>query len=93
MKATNIMRTSIFCEHRLENNELLPKTECIRDDTWKYIRYEAHPEFIELYKHKEDIHETRNLGMDEQYADKLEYYRQQCDSIAGRLLSERTGGN
>ena len=25
-------RSSIFCEHRLENNELLPKTECFRDD-------------------------------------------------------------
>jgi len=85
-------RSSIFCEHLLENNELLPKTECFRDDTWKFIRYEAYPDFIELYNHKEDINEVRNLALDDRYADKVEYYRHKCDSIAGRLLSERVDG-
>jgi len=82
-------RSSIFCEHQLENNDLLPKTECFRDDTWKFIMYEAHPDFVELYNHKEDFHETRNLALEEQYADKIEYYRHKCDSVAGRLISER----
>jgi len=82
-------RSEIFCEHRLENNELLPKTECIRDETWKFIRYEARPDLEELYNHKEDVHETTNLATDEAYAGMLEYYRSKCDSIAGRLLSER----
>jgi len=39
-------RTGVFCEHRLENNDLLPKTECYRDNTWKFIRYEDNPELI-----------------------------------------------
>jgi hypothetical protein len=85
-------RSSIFCEHLLENNKLLPKTECFRDDTWKFIRYEAYPDFIELYNHKEDINEVQNLALDDKYADKIEYYRHKCDSIAGRLFSERVGG-
>jgi arylsulfatase A-like enzyme len=82
-------RSSIFCEHRLENNDLLPKTECFRDDTWKFIRYEDQPELLELYNHREDPREIHNLALQEEYSGKIEYYRQKCDSIAGRLLSER----
>lgn len=85
-------RSSIFCEHRLENNELLPKTECYRDDTWKFIRYEDRPDLEELYNHKMDVHETINLAQDENYAQKLVYYRQKCDSITERLLSARMSG-
>lgn len=82
-------RSSVFCEHRLENNDLLPKTECFRDETWKFIRYEARPELLELYNHKEDFLETNNLAYDDRYADKLEYYRQKCDSVVSSLLSDR----
>jgi len=88
----NEWRSEIFCEHRLENNELLPKTECVRDETWKFIRYEAYPDVIELYNHTGDKHETHNLALNEQYADTVEYFSQKCDSIADRLLSDRKPG-
>jgi len=81
----DVWRSGIFCEHRLENNELLPKTECFRDETWKFIRYEARPDLEELYNHKEDVHETTNLATEEPYAGMLEYYRNKCDSIASSL--------
>lgn len=82
-------RTSIFCEHRLENNPLLLKTECFRDDTWKFIRYDDTPDYVELYNFKEDINETKNLALDEKYAGKIEYYKHKCDSIAGKLIADR----
>jgi arylsulfatase A-like enzyme len=82
-------RSSIFCEHRLENNALLLKTECFRDDTWKFIRYEDNPEFVELYNHKEDLNEVNNLALEENYAEKIDYYKHKCDSIAAKLMSER----
>jgi arylsulfatase A-like enzyme len=82
-------RSSIFCEHLLENNVLLPKTECYRDNTWKYIRYEANPDFIELYNYKEDPNETENLAYDLTYADKVEHYSYICDSIVSKLMSDR----
>ena len=82
-------RSSIFCEHQLENNALLPKTECFRDDTWKLIRYEARPDLVELYNHKQDPDETNNLALDEGYADNLEYYHHKCDSLAEWLMFER----
>lgn len=82
-------RTSIFCEHLWDNNPLIPKTECFRDETWKFIRYESNPDFVELYNHKEDVNETKNLALDNTYIDKLKYYNQKCDSISDRLISER----
>ncbi len=82
-------RSSVFCEHRLENNALLLKTECFRDDTWKFIRYEDYPDFVELYNHSEDFDETLNLALDEKYAKKIDDYNHKCDSIATKLLSER----
>ena len=82
-------RSSVFCEHRLENNALLPKTECFRDNTWKFIRYEANPELIELYNHREDPDETKNLAYNSSYAERVEHYKYQCDSIIKELMSDR----
>lgn len=82
-------RNSIFCEHRLEGNPLLPKNECYRDDTWKFIRYEDHPDFVELYNLKEDPFEVHNLAFKKEYQQKVASYAHKCDSAAARLLSER----
>ena len=82
-------RYSIFCEHRLEGNPLLPKNECYRDDTWKFIRYEDHPDFVELYNLKEDPFEVHNLAFKKEYQQKVASYAHKCDSAAARLLSER----
>jgi arylsulfatase A-like enzyme len=82
-------RKQIFLEHRLEGNPLLIKTDGIRDDTWKFIRYDDHPDFIELYNHREDPMETNNLAYDENYADKVKDFEQACDSIARKFVSER----
>ncbi len=81
-------RTGFFCEHRLENNELLPKTEAYRDEQWKFIRYENQPDLEELYHYKEDIHEILNLAGDENYSDLLAHYRRKCDSVAHILEAE-----
>ena len=85
-------RSSIFCEHLLENNQLLLKTECFRDDTWKFIRYIDNKELIELYNLKKDINETINLAYDSAYSDKVNYFIRKCDSAAARLLADRLTG-
>ncbi len=82
-------RKSVFLEHRLEGNPLLLKTDAYRDDTWKYIRYDDHPDFIELYNHKNDPYEKNNLATDIKYADQIKQYRHSCDSIVGILLKAR----
>ena len=86
-------RTSVFCEHLWETNPLIPKTECFRDETWKFIRYEAHPDFVELYNLKEDVNEVNNLAFNPKYAEFVNNYAYKCDSIAMKLLSDRTNYN
>lgn len=82
-------RTSAFFEHQREGVSLLPKTECFRDDTWKFIRYEANPEFMELYNHKEDVNEINNLAFHTEQADRMQKYAQKCDSVVEQLVSMR----
>jgi arylsulfatase A-like enzyme len=82
-------RNSIFCEHRLEGNPLLLKTECFRDNNWKFIRYEDHPDFYELYNLKADVQEIHNLAFDKNYKNRVKDYARKCDSAASRLLSHR----
>lgn len=82
-------RESVFLEHRLEGNPLLIKTEGIRDQTWKFIRYDDHPDFRELYNHQEDPMEMNNLAYNDKYAEKIKDFDQACDSIARLLSSER----
>ena len=82
-------RNSIFCEHRLEGNPLLLKTECFRDNTWKFIRYEDHPEFYELYNLKEDVQELHNLALDKKHRNRVQDYAKKCDAAAERFLKQR----
>jgi arylsulfatase A-like enzyme len=88
-KSPDRWRTGFFCEHWLEGNPLLPKTEGYRDDVWKFIRYEAEPGLIELYNHKEDPNETINLALEPAHQDKLDRYSSFCDSIAVKLTAAR----
>lgn len=85
----NKWRTSVFIEHRLDGNPLLIRTDGIRDDTWKFIRYDDNPDYVELYNHKEDPNETINLAYDNEYASMVNSYLQACDSAVDKLLSDR----
>jgi arylsulfatase A-like enzyme len=67
----------------------LIKTECFRDNNWKFIRYEDHPEFYELYNLKDDVQEMHNLAFDKKYRDRVRDYAQKCDAAAARYLSKR----
>lgn len=82
-------RTSVFCEHLWETNPLIPQTECFRDETWKFIRYEVHPDFVELYNLKEDVNEVNNLAFQPEYSELVKSFHQKSDSIAMKLLSNR----
>ena len=86
---TENWRSSAFFEHQREGESLLPKTECYRDDEWKYIRYEANPEFIELYNLKEDVNEVTNLAYEDKYKNLVDLYSKKCDSAVAKLMKQR----
>jgi len=82
-------RRSAFFEHQREGDTLLPKTECFRDEEWKFIRYEATPEFIELYNLNDDVNEVNNLALERKYKDLVSFYSKKCDSVIGKLMEQR----
>lgn len=82
-------RSSAFFEHQREGEPLLPKTESFRDDTYKFVRYEAAPDFIEFYNLKEDVNEMHNLASDPAYKEKIQEYAKKCDSVIQGLMADR----
>jgi len=55
-------RNDLFCEHLFEHPKI-PRSEGVRTERWKYIRYfEQQPVYEELYELKNDPHETVNLS-------------------------------
>ena len=57
-------------------------TDRYRFVAWRDPRYpDAQPIFVELYDHRTDPNEWRNLAGDEQYAEKKKELREQMTSI------------
>ena len=76
-----VWRTDFFCEHLFEHRKI-PKSEGVRTERWKYIRYiEQRPLFEELYDLEADPHEATNLAGNRQFADELDQLRKRCDEL------------
>ncbi|WP_066965838.1 sulfatase [Microbulbifer sp. Q7] len=54
-------RTEFLGEH-LMNTDWIPKTEGVRTEQYKYLRYPQHPGYQELYDLKQDPLEAQNLA-------------------------------
>ena len=74
-------RTEVFTEH-LWPHPKIPRTEGLRRDGWKYIRYLDHPEFEELYDLASDPREEHNLARDPAHADRLATLSKRCTAAA-----------
>ena len=74
-------RTDFFYEHLFEHPKI-PKSEGVRTERWKYIRYfEQQPVYEELYDLENDPHESRNLVSDPGYARELDQLRKRCSEL------------
>lgn len=77
-------RTDFFCEHLFEHPKI-PKSEGVRTEHWKYIRYfEQRPIYEELYDLENDPHEARNLVGNPRYVKELDQLRKRCDKVLQR---------
>ena len=77
-------RDEVFTEH-LWDHPQIPRTEAVRTERHKYIRYPQHPEFEELYDLEGDFWETRNLVADAGQHQRLEELRRRADEWIRRL--------
>lgn len=75
-------RTEFFCEHRFDRPDI-PKSEGVRTERWKYIRYfEQNPVHEELYDLEGDPHESRNLIGDPDYSGRIGEMRLKCADLS-----------
>ena len=81
-------RDEIVCEH-LWDNPAIPRSECLRTERWKYIRYLDHPEYEELYDLAADPAESVNLAAEAGHAPRLDELRARLD----RRLASIAAGN
>ena len=77
-------RSSFFCEHLFDRHDI-PKSEGVRTEGWKYIRYfEQSPIHEQLYELSTDPTESHNLVSEIRFAEKLDEMRVLCDDLKQR---------
>ena len=87
-------RDRVFSEHLWEHPDI-PRTEGLRTDRWKYIRYLDHPGFEEFYDLEADPGEAVNLIGDSCRKDVLQEMREECRrqaAAAGETALDRLRG-
>ncbi len=74
-------RSDFFYEHLYER-ETIPKSEGVRTERYKYVRYfERTPVYEQLFDLQEDSHEVANLASDPAAARVLAELRDRCDRL------------
>ncbi|QDU64435.1 Arylsulfatase [Planctomycetes bacterium Pan216] len=81
-------RSDFYYEHLFEHR-LIPKSEAVRDERWKYMLYpEQERDNEALYDLENDPGETRNLIDDSTKQAELERLRQRLDEFRSQVRSE-----
>ncbi len=74
-------RTDFFYEHLYER-ETIPKSEGVRTETQKYVRYfERNPVYEQLFDLETDPNEVTNLAGDPSHSGTLAALRARCDEL------------
>lgn len=78
-------RTDLSYEHLYER-ETIPKSEGVRTETLKYVRYfERNPAFEQLFELETDPNEVTNLAGDPSHSGNLAALRVRCDELRDRV--------
>lgn len=80
-------RKDFFYENLFEHTTI-PRTEALRTERYKYIRYIDY-EFEQLYDLEHDPTETINLAGDNKYKKTLDSLRERCDELAEEVRGEQ----
>ncbi len=83
--APSAWRGDFFYEH-LTGPNIIPQTEAVRTDRWKYFRWlQTKPVLEELYDLREDPLEERNLSADPAHAETLAALRARWEKLREEL--------
>lgn len=81
-------RQDLFAEHTYSEsgNRTIPKSVCIRDGKWKYVRYISEtPAYEQLFDLEKDPDELNNLALSPERRETLERLRARCDAKRAEL--------
>ena len=80
-----VWREDFFCEHLFNTpTVVIPRSEGVRSQKWKYIRYvDEDPVYEELFDLEKDHDEAENLSENPVFAGKLSRMRSRCDKRLG----------
>lgn len=82
-KSSSLKRDAILFEH-LWQTPMIPPSEAVRTDEWKYLRYINDKSIEELYNLEDDPMEIHNLAGDSKYRKVLLKLRKECDRQVAR---------
>lgn len=77
-------RTEFFYEHHTLP-KIIPASEGVRTERWKYLRWLHEPVVEELYDLARDPQETKNLATDRSQAERLRTLRAEWSMLSDRL--------
>jgi arylsulfatase A-like enzyme len=84
LKGENVpWRTEWFYEHHYGHKGRIPRSEGVRTDRWKYVRYiDPKPPLEQLFDLENDPHELRDLASDPAHAKRLKVMRASWEKLA-----------
>ena len=82
-------RDILLLEH-LYRHPQIPKSEGVRTEKWKYIRYPDHGSYTELYDLHSDALEEHNLAMTRRYKPVRMELEQACNQLIDSIMPRKS---
>jgi len=81
-------RKEVFFEHTYSEagNRTIPKSLCVRNEQWKYIRYiSENPPYEQLFNMQKDPDELKNLAQSPENKEVLETLQARCNTMRSEV--------